>query len=110
MGVANKISWFLKMNPIGKAPVLETPDLTRSKADNPLYGTSLVEYAHIEQWIDFAPTEIAPRVGFGPYLAGSVEEAAISSLKRALGALNTHLTSNISRRPCCYFGRYFYDL
>ncbi|THU47645.1 hypothetical protein C4D60_Mb09t17790 [Musa balbisiana] len=39
-----------------------------------------------------------------------VEEATISSLKRDLGALNTHLTSNISRRPCCYFGRYFYDL
>ncbi|GLT72798.1 hypothetical protein SLA2020_447020 [Shorea laevis] len=64
MGVSNKTPEFLKMNPIGKVPVLETPDgpvfesnaiaryVTRLKADNPLYGSSLIDYAHIEQWID----------------------------------------------------------
>ncbi|KAF7824985.1 elongation factor 1-gamma [Senna tora] len=113
MGVSNKTPEFLKMNPIGKVPVLETPDgpifesnaiaryVTRSKADNPLFGSSLIEYAHIEQWIDFASLEIdanilrwfVPRAGFAAYLPPA-EEAAISALKRALDALNTHLASN----------------
>ncbi|CAL9087004.1 unnamed protein product [Musa acuminata var. zebrina] len=113
MGVSNKTPEFLKMNPIGKVPVLETPDgpvfesnaiaryVTRLKADNPLYGSSLIEYANIEQWIDFASMEVDaniarwlyPRLGYMPYHAVA-EEVAASSLKRALGALNTHLASN----------------
>ncbi|GMY05003.1 elongation factor 1-gamma-like [Fagus crenata] len=113
MGVSNKTPEFLKMNPIGKVPVLETPHgpifesnaiaryVTRLKADNPLYGSSLIDYAHIEQWIDFVSLEIdanilawfRPRMGRAVYLPPA-EEAAISSLKRALGALNTHLASN----------------
>ncbi|KAJ4966250.1 hypothetical protein NE237_018099 [Protea cynaroides] len=113
MGVSNQTPKFLKMNPLGKIPLLETPDgpifesnaiaryVTRLKNDNPLYGSSLIEYAHIEQWMDFAATEIDsniarwlyPRMGDGPYLP-LAEEAGISALKRALGALNTHLTSN----------------
>ncbi|KAG2657119.1 hypothetical protein PVAP13_1KG192600 [Panicum virgatum] len=103
MGVSNKTPEFLKMNPIGKVPVLETPDgpvfesnaiaryVTRLKADNPLYGSSLIDYAHIEQWMDFAATEVDanigkwlyPRMGFYPYAAVS-EETAIAALKRAL--------------------------
>ncbi|KAF2293924.1 hypothetical protein GH714_005723 [Hevea brasiliensis] len=103
MGVSNKTPEFLKMNPIGKVPVLETPDgplfesnaiaryVTRLKADNPLYDSSLIDYAHIEQWIDFASLEIdanlmawlRPRMGFAPYLPPA-EEAAISALKRGL--------------------------
>lgn len=113
MGVSNKSPEFFKMNPIGKVPVLETPDgpifesnaiaryVTRLKADNPLYGTSLIEYAHVEQWIDFSSMEVdanilrwfIPRIGFAVYLPVA-EEAAISALKRSLGALNTHLASN----------------
>ncbi|XP_015937511.1 elongation factor 1-gamma [Arachis duranensis] len=113
MGVSNKTPEFLKMNPIGKVPVLETPEgpvfesnaiaryVARLKGDNSLYGSSPIDYGHIEQWIDFSSMEIDanisrwfyPRLGFLPYLP-PVEEAAISGLKRALGALNTHLTSN----------------
>lgn len=113
MGVSNKTPQFLMMNPIGKVPVLETPDgpvfesnaiaryVARMKADNPLYGSSLIEYAHIEQWTDFSATEVDanigkwlyPRLGFYPYVAVS-EEAYVAALKRALGALNTHLASN----------------
>ncbi|KAJ7949719.1 elongation factor 1-gamma-like [Quillaja saponaria] len=113
MGVSNRTPEFLKMNPIGKVPVLETPDgsifesnaiaryVTHLKADNPLYGSSLIEYAHVEQWIDFASLEIdanilrwyIPRIGFSVYLPPA-EEAAISALKRALDALNSHLASN----------------
>lgn len=113
MGISNKAPEFLKLNPIGKVPVLETPEgpvfesnaiaryVTRLKDANPLYGYSLIEYARIEQWIDFASLEIdanilrwfIPRLGFTALLP-PVEEAAISGLKRALGALNTHLSSN----------------
>ncbi|XP_021858915.2 elongation factor 1-gamma [Spinacia oleracea] len=113
MGVSNKTPEFLKMNPIGKVPVLETPEgpifesnaiaryVTRLKADNPLYGSLLIDYGHIEQWIDFASLEIdanilrwfVPRMGFAVYLPPA-EEAAISAVKRSLEALNTHLASN----------------
>lgn len=112
MGVSNKTPAFLKINPLGKVPVLETPDgpvfesnaiaryVTKLKADNPLNGSSLIEYAQIEQWIDFATTEIDPsiarwlypRLGFVPYNVQS-EEHAIASLKRASGALNSHLAT-----------------
>ncbi|CAK9160332.1 unnamed protein product [Ilex paraguariensis] len=113
MGVSNKTPEFLKMNPIGKVPVLQTPDgpifesnaiaryVARLKADNSLFGFSLIDYAHIDQWIDFASLEIDvhilrwlyPRLGYLVYLPPA-EEAAISALKRALEALNTHLASN----------------
>ncbi|KAK6240400.1 hypothetical protein SCA6_005789 [Theobroma cacao] len=113
MGVTNKSSEFLKMNPIGKVPVLETPEgplfesnaiaryVTRIKADNPLFGSTLIDYGHIEQWTDFAAMEIDvniskwlyPRLGYGVHLP-LAEEHAIASLKRALDALNTHLASN----------------
>ncbi|KAG5520339.1 hypothetical protein RHGRI_033045 [Rhododendron griersonianum] len=113
MGVSNKTPEFLKMNPIGKVPVLETPDgpifesnaiacyVARLKDVNLLYGSSLFENALIEQWIDFASLEIdanilrwfIPRIGFAVYHPPA-EEAAISALKRALDALNTHLASN----------------
>ncbi|BBG96219.1 hypothetical protein Prudu_004966 [Prunus dulcis] len=113
MGVTNKTPEYLKLNPIGKVPLLVTPDgpifesnaiaryVARLKADNPLIGSSLIDYAHIEQWIDFGSLEIdaniiswfRPRFGSAVYLPPA-EEAAISALKRALGALNTHLASN----------------
>ncbi|GAB2303256.1 hypothetical protein Dimus_037251 [Dionaea muscipula] len=112
MGVSNKTPEFVKMNPIGKVPVLLTPDgtvfesnaiaryVSHLKEDNPLNGSSLIEYAQIEQWIDFASFEVdahvltwfRPRIGRADYIK-PVEEAAIASLKRALEALNTHLAS-----------------
>ncbi|KAI8017769.1 hypothetical protein LOK49_LG04G00639 [Camellia lanceoleosa] len=60
-----------------------------------------LECAHVEQWIDFASLEIEanilnwfrPRRGRAVYLPPA-EEAAISALKRGLGALNTNLASN----------------
>ncbi|XP_059309684.1 elongation factor 1-gamma 2-like [Lycium ferocissimum] len=113
MGVSNKTPEFLKMNPIGKVPVLETPDgpvfesnaiaryVTKVKPGNPLFGSSLIEYAQIEQWNDFSATEIDanigrwlyPRLGYGLYIPPA-EEAAVAALKRALGAVNIHLASN----------------
>ncbi|CAL0309602.1 unnamed protein product [Lupinus luteus] len=113
MGVSNKTPEFLKLNPLGKVPVLETPDgpvfesnaiaryVARLKGNASLLGSSLIEQAQVDQWIDFSSLEIdsnilkvlLPRVGFAPYLA-PVEEVANAALKRALGALNTHLASH----------------
>jgi len=113
MGVSNRTPEFLKMNPIGKVPVLETPDgpvfesnaiaryVARLKGDNALFSSSAIDNAHIDQWIDFSSLEIdanimklyLPRLGFAPYLP-PVEEGANSALKRAFEALNTHLASN----------------
>nr|KYP63224.1 Elongation factor 1-gamma [Cajanus cajan] len=113
MGVSNKTPEFLKMNPIGKVPVLETPHgpvfesnaiaryVARFKGDNILYRSSPIDNARIDQWIDFSSLEIdanlmklyLPRLGFAPYLP-PVEEAANVALKRAFGAVNTHLASN----------------
>ncbi|KMT19415.1 hypothetical protein BVRB_1g012630 [Beta vulgaris subsp. vulgaris] len=113
MGVTNKSPEFLKMNPIGKVPVLATPEgplfesnaiaryVTRLKADNPLFGSSTYEYALIEQWIDFASLEIDahiarwlyPRLGYFVHLPPA-EEGAIAALKRSLEALSKHLASN----------------
>ena len=88
MGVSNRTPEFLKMNPIGKVPVLETPDgpvfesnaiaryVARLKGDNALFSSSAIDNAHIDQWIDFSSLEIdanimklyLPRLGFAPYL------------------------------------------
>ncbi|XP_057793678.1 elongation factor 1-gamma 2-like [Salvia miltiorrhiza] len=113
MGVTNKTPEFIKMNPIGKIPVLETPDgpifesnaiaryVARLNPDSNLFGSSPFEYGQVEQWIDFSTNEIDahiggwfyPRLGIRAYLP-PVEEAAIASLKRGLAALNTHLASH----------------
>ncbi|KAK4382062.1 Elongation factor 1-gamma 2 [Sesamum angolense] len=96
--------WFLFLKtPDG--PIFESNAIARYvarlKPDNPLYGSSLIEYGHIEQWMDFSATEIDiniarwlyPRLGYGLYFPPA-EEAGIAALKRALEALNTHLASN----------------
>ncbi|KAJ7555369.1 hypothetical protein O6H91_05G034200 [Diphasiastrum complanatum] len=113
MGVSNKTPEFLKLNPLGKVPVLETPDgvILESNAiaryvsklkKNTLLGSSLIDQAHVDQWIDFATTEIDvgiarwvyPRLGFGGVYVPEVEEYAISALRISLGALNVHLASH----------------
>ncbi|XP_071691538.1 elongation factor 1-gamma 2-like [Rutidosis leptorrhynchoides] len=110
MGVSNKSPEFLKMNPIGKIPVLETPDgpvfesnaIARFVArGSSLFGSSPIEYGQIEQWIDFSSFEIDsnltrwlyPRMGYGTYIKPA-EENFIAGVKRGLDALNTHLASH----------------
>ncbi|KAJ0879649.1 putative elongation factor 1B gamma, glutathione S-transferase, Thioredoxin-like superfamily [Helianthus annuus] len=110
MGVSNKTPEFLKMNPIGKVPVLETPDgpifesnaIARYVARGSfLFGSSPIEYGQIEQWIDFSAFEFdlnirgwyIPRLGYGNYIKPA-EENCISGLKRGLDALNKYLASH----------------
>ncbi|KAF5759624.1 putative elongation factor 1B gamma, Thioredoxin-like superfamily, glutathione Transferase family [Helianthus annuus] len=110
MGVSNKTPEFLKMNPIGKIPVLETPEgpLFESNAiaryvahGSSLYGSSKIEYGQIEQWIDFSSFELDahirgwlyPRLGYGTYIKPA-EESSIAGLKRGFDALNNYLASH----------------
>eukprot|EP00475_Leptophrys_vorax_P043189 TRINITY_DN8232_c0_g1_i1.p1 TRINITY_DN8232_c0_g1~~TRINITY_DN8232_c0_g1_i1.p1 ORF type:complete len:421 (+),score=78.91 TRINITY_DN8232_c0_g1_i1:142-1404(+) len=111
-GVTNKSKEFLAWNPIGKAPVLQTPEgaIFESNAiakyvakvnDKGLTGTTTYEQAQVDQWIDFTTNEIDTPIWrwFPPYFSygtkiQEVEDVAIASLKRGLGALNTYLESH----------------
>ncbi|KAG0602028.1 hypothetical protein M758_11G156000 [Ceratodon purpureus] len=103
---------FIKMNPMGKVPVLETPEGTVFESNaiaryvaglkpSGLFGSSNYEKALVDQWIDIATLEIDgnvsrwvyPRLGMGVFNE-EVEGVAISNLKRALTALNTYLASH----------------
>ncbi|KAJ3702740.1 hypothetical protein LUZ61_006445 [Rhynchospora tenuis] len=116
LGVSNYTPEFLKMSPLGRVPVLETPDgaifesnaiaryVAKLKADNPLYGSSLIEYAHIEQWMDFAATDIeaglarwiyTASLGFGSTGFNAIMyRLALKVFKISLDALNAHLANN----------------
>ncbi|KAM0061374.1 putative glutathione S-transferase, Thioredoxin-like superfamily, glutathione Transferase family [Helianthus debilis subsp. tardiflorus] len=110
MGVSNKTPEFLRMNPIGKIPILETPEgpLFESNAialyvahGSSLYGFSKIEYGQIEQWIYFSSFELDahirgwlyPRLGYGTYIKPA-EESSIAGLKRGFDALNNYLASH----------------
>ena len=65
---------FLKKNPLGKIPVLETPDgyifesnailryLARSKKAEGLYGENEFQEGLVDQWLDFSSLELEPAV------------------------------------------------
>lgn len=111
MGVENQTPEFLAMNPFGKVPVLSTEAgavfesnaiaryIARCK-DCGLFGSTLEDYGHVEQWIDFCTLEIdAPLCSwvyplimpeYFPY-DKKKESAAIEALKRNLGILDKHL-------------------
>ncbi|CAI5464954.1 unnamed protein product [Closterium sp. Yama58-4] len=111
-GKTNKTKEFLAWNPIGKVPVLQTPDgpifesnaiakYVAKSSDKGLTGTSVYETALIDQWIDFTTNEIdshlwrwfAPYYGYG-IKNQEVEDKAKEACKRGLASLNTHLESN----------------
>ncbi|MCO5566537.1 hypothetical protein L7F22_020214 [Adiantum nelumboides] len=114
-GVSNKAPEFLRLNPFGKVPVLETPDgpvfesnaiaryIAKLDPEACLLGSSPYEAAVIEQWIDVATTEldanlsrwVYPLLGFGPYpYSEELSESALAAVKAALHILNNHLASN----------------
>eukprot|EP00300_Choanocystis_sp_HF-7_P023875 c25262_g1_i1.p2 GENE.c25262_g1_i1~~c25262_g1_i1.p2 ORF type:complete len:223 (+),score=54.19 c25262_g1_i1:1-669(+) len=106
-----KTAEFRAKNPIGKVPVLETDRgyifesgailryVARLSPSTGLYGNSFYEQGLVDQWIDFASTEIdnvvAPWVY--PVLYKSFPSSpettaqAKTSVKRSLEALNTYL-------------------
>ncbi|CAL5228080.1 g11148 [Coccomyxa viridis] len=111
MGKTNKTPEFLKLNPNGKVPTLETPQggvfesnaiarYVARIADKGLFGTTTFEAGQVEQWIDFTTQEIdapmlswfLPIIGFMEYNQKK-EEAAIQAVKKGMGVLEKHLHS-----------------
>jgi elongation factor 1-gamma len=112
MGTDNKTPEFLKLNPNGKVPTLETPEggvfesnaiarYVARLADKGLFGTTLLDTAFVESWIDFSTNEIdgplkswyLPHVGMLPY-DKKKETAAQDALKKALATLDAYLQSH----------------
>eukprot|EP01029_Cantina_marsupialis_P028301 TRINITY_DN775994_c0_g1_i1.p1 TRINITY_DN775994_c0_g1~~TRINITY_DN775994_c0_g1_i1.p1 ORF type:complete len:406 (+),score=60.44 TRINITY_DN775994_c0_g1_i1:25-1218(+) len=111
MGVENKTESFLKMNPMGKIPVLETEEgaifesnaiaryVARIRRDTNLCGKTFFEAGVVDSWIDFAANEldiagcmwIFPLLGYMPYNA-AVEEKSKADFTKAMTILNEHLT------------------
>lgn len=72
MGVDNKTPEFLRKNPLGKVPVLETPQgaifesnaiaryVARIRNDTDLYGSSFFESSQVDQWLDACANELEP--------------------------------------------------
>ncbi|OVA13102.1 Glutathione S-transferase [Macleaya cordata] len=122
--VSNKTLEFLEKSPLGKVPVLETPHglilqpnaiaryVTSLNEKNALYGSSKFENSCIDQWIDFSTLEIHANVSQLYALRNDQsmleqlrkstsivvyyeeEFRVLACLKRALGALDTHLATN----------------
>mmetsp|Transcript_2876 Transcript_2876/g.3356 ORF Transcript_2876/g.3356 Transcript_2876/m.3356 type:complete len:402 (+) Transcript_2876:22-1227(+) len=111
MGKTNKTPEFLQMNPMGKVPVLETPEgavwesnaiarycarLNGNQAK--LFGRSAIEEAQVEQWLDWVRGEVEVPGAVWLYpIFGIIEEnpqatkLAIEDVKKAMDTLDLHL-------------------
>mmetsp|Transcript_6284 Transcript_6284/g.7851 ORF Transcript_6284/g.7851 Transcript_6284/m.7851 type:complete len:429 (+) Transcript_6284:97-1383(+) len=106
----NKTPEFLSKSPLGKVPVLETPQgsifesnaiaryVARMRRDTELYGVSFFDSAQVDSWIDFSTHEVElpatmwfyPVIGYMPFNPLATEKAK-SDLAKALGVLEKHL-------------------
>jgi elongation factor 1-gamma len=113
-GKDNKTESFKAKNPLGKVPVLDTPQgsifesnaiaryVARLRADtNLLLGNSTFQSGQVDQWIDFATNELEaarniwlyPIQGYLPYNPKAYAEAK-KEVVSALTILNNHLLHN----------------
>jgi len=110
MGKDNKTKNFLAKNPLGKVPVLDTPEgaifesnaiaryIARIRNDKMLYGKTFFESGQVDQWIDFSSHELEvpldmwlyPVLGYMPYNAAANAKAK-EDVKKALQILENHL-------------------
>ncbi|GMH57427.1 hypothetical protein TrVE_jg10876 [Triparma verrucosa] len=99
-----------KLSPLGKAPVLSTPSgvvfesnaiaryIARARADTELLGSSFVDQAQVDSWIDFCANEIElpasmwtyPVLGYMPFNLGAYTKAK-EDLAKGLKTLDTYL-------------------
>mmetsp|Transcript_20433 Transcript_20433/g.33572 ORF Transcript_20433/g.33572 Transcript_20433/m.33572 type:complete len:437 (+) Transcript_20433:91-1401(+) len=106
----NKTPEFLAKSPLGKVPVLDTPQgsifesnaiaryVARMRRDTELYGVSFFESAQVDSWIDFSTQEVElpatmwfyPVIGYMPFNPLATEKAK-TDLAKALGVLEGHL-------------------
>jgi len=111
LGQDNKTAEFLKKSPLGRVPVLETASgsifesnavarfVARIRNDTGLYGSTFVESAQVDSWIDFTSHDIElpatiwfyPVLGMLPFNAAATGKAK-TDLANALTVLNNHLT------------------
>jgi len=107
-GEDNKTAEFLRKNPLGKVPVLETPEgsiwesnaiaryIAKSGAAH-LLGVSAYEQGLVDQWIDFTVGEIDlparawlyPIWGFAPNNV-DITKKAQADIRKSLEVLNKH--------------------
>jgi len=111
MGVDNKTPDFLQKNPLGKVPVLETDQgaifesnaIARHLAklsETSLFGNNDYEEALVNQWIDFAVSEIDlpagvwlyPILGYLEYNAEATNLAK-GDIRKVLQIINEHLST-----------------
>jgi elongation factor 1-gamma len=109
LGETNKSDAFLKKFPLGKVPAFEGKDgtvLFKSNAiayylaNDTLRGTSHLDSALVQQWIEFADNDILPAyctwlfpcLGILQYNKQNTEKAK-EDIKTAIGVLNSHLLS-----------------
>lgn len=113
MGTENKTEEFLKMNPNGKVPTLKTPEgaifestaiaryVARMRNDTGLLGATFFQQAQVDEWIDWATTELISVTnpwlytifGFFPPNPKVVEQAK-ENTKKPLAILNGHLAEH----------------
>jgi len=111
-GVDNKTEDFLKKNPLGKVPVLETAEgsifesnaiaryVAKLNNNGKLYGSSAYEGGLVDQWIDFSVGEIDlpaaawlyPIFGYLPFNKAATEKAK-NDIRKVLEVLNNHLAT-----------------
>lgn len=111
-GVTNKTEKFLKLNPLGKVPTLETPEgglyesnaiaryVARLAPTANLFGKSVYEASQVDQWIDWCALEletprgqwIYPAQGFFPFDQAGYEKGK-AAVTKAMDHLNNHLNT-----------------
>jgi len=114
MGQDNKTPEFLHKNPLGKVPLLDTPEgpifesnaIARyvariGSAHAQLLGKDAYEEAIVSQWIDVVTGYVSPHMfplfafkyGFGAFSAEK-HGAALTELKTVFGWFETHFTNH----------------
>ncbi|RYH14964.1 glutathione S-transferase family protein [archaeon] len=110
LGQDNKTKDFLAKSPLGRVPVLETPQgsifesnaiarfVARLRGDAQLLGSTVFESAQVDSWIAFSShdLELPASLWFYPVLGTIPSNAAVSAKAKAdvasaLGVLNSHL-------------------
>jgi elongation factor 1-gamma len=109
MGVDNKTPEYLKKNPLGQVPLLDTPDgpifesnsmaryVVRKGNDKGLYGANDYEACQVDQWLDVSRSIepflffwVGPVFGYAPYNE-QMKKNAVERVSKHLAGINRHL-------------------
>jgi len=110
VGTDNLTPAFLKKSPLGRVPVLDTPQgslfesnaiaryVARLRADTELLGANFYDNAQVDTWVDFCAHDIElpatlwyyPYLGVAPYNAALTNKAK-NDLAKSLSVLEAHL-------------------